>query len=127
MLHIPCSIGACSSNGTYKSLVPLLYSSFVFSNVFVFHTRIEHIFFETYEAFEEGRGGTEDPSQFYYEHILKIFDDKVIPLARKLAGCEAFGVSNDECLEYALENRKKWEEKGHDVVYNTLCRYLRRK
>jgi hypothetical protein len=40
----------------------------------------------------------------------------VIPLAKKLKDCGVFGVSSDEYLQYAQNNRNEWEEKGVDVV-----------
>ena len=57
-------------------------------------------------AYEEGRGGN-DPSEGWYKGELWFFDAYVIPLARKLEECGVFGVSSDECLNYALENRKE--------------------
>ena len=33
---------------------------------------------------------------------LKFFDNYIIPLARKLKECNIFGVSSDECLNYAV-------------------------
>ena len=36
--------------------------------------------------------------------------------AKKLKDCNVFGVSSDECLNYALMNRKEWEQKGEQVV-----------
>ena len=40
----------------------------------------------------------------------------MIPLAKKLEECGVFGVTSDECLNYALENRKEWEMKGKGIV-----------
>lgn len=37
---------------------------------------------------------------------LGFFDNYVIPLAKKLKECGVFGVSSDEYLNYALENRR---------------------
>jgi hypothetical protein len=44
------------------------------------------------------------------------FDNYVIPLAKKLNSCGVFGVSSDEYLTYALQNRREWEIKGESVV-----------
>ena len=33
---------------------------------------------------------------------LKFFDNYIIPLAKKLRDCNVFGVSSDECLNYAV-------------------------
>ena len=38
------------------------------------------------------------------------------PLAKKLKDCGVFGVSSDEYLNYALENRREWEKKGKAIV-----------
>ena len=43
-------------------------------------------------------------------------DNYVIPLAKKLKECGVFGVSSDEYLNYALENRREWSIKGEEVV-----------
>ena len=43
---------------------------------------------------------------------IGFFDFYIIPLARKLKECGVFGVSSDEYLQYALENRREWEIKG---------------
>ena len=40
----------------------------------------------------------------------------VIPLAKKLKECGVFGVSSAEFLNYAIQNRAEWEERGQDVV-----------
>jgi hypothetical protein len=39
-----------------------------------------------------------------------------IPLAKKLKECRVFGVSCDEFLDYALDNRGEWESKGQEIV-----------
>jgi hypothetical protein len=48
------------------------------------------------------------------------FDNYVIPLATKLRECGVFGVSSDECLSYAAENRRLWEENGERIVQEML-------
>jgi hypothetical protein len=40
----------------------------------------------------------------------------VIPLAKKLDECGVFGVTSDECLNYAMQNRLEWEAKGEQIV-----------
>ena len=47
---------------------------------------------------------------------LSFFDHYIIPLAKKLKECNVFGVSSDECLNYALQNRAEWEERGQEIV-----------
>ena len=49
-----------------------------------------------------------DPSEFWYNGEIGFFDNYIIPLAKKLKDCNVFGVSSDECLNYALQNRNEW-------------------
>ena len=44
------------------------------------------------------------------------FDYYIIPLAKKLKECGVFGVSSDEYLNYATQNRQEWEIKGKEIV-----------
>ena len=37
-------------------------------------------------------------------------------MAKKLESCGVFGVSSDECLNYAKANRREWESKGKSIV-----------
>ena len=57
-----------------------------------------------------------DPSEFWYKGEIGFFDNYIIPLAKKLKDCQVFGVSSDECLNYAIQNRDEWKEKGQDIV-----------
>jgi hypothetical protein len=75
----------------------------------------ELLFQEMYLAFLKGRSA-KDPSEGWYKGELWFFDNYVIPLAKKLKECGVFGVSSDEYLNYARENRQEWEQKGNDVV-----------
>ena len=79
--------------------------------------RNEKLFRELYKAFHDGRG-TFDPSKgdTWYNGELGFFDHYIIPLAKKLKECGVFGVSSDEYLNYALQNRAEWELKGRDMV-----------
>lgn len=70
---------------------------------------------ELHRAYREGRMG-KDPSEFWYNGEIGFFDNYIIPLAKKLKECNVFGVSSDECLNYALQNREEWKEKGQDIV-----------
>mmetsp|Transcript_20754 Transcript_20754/g.48157 ORF Transcript_20754/g.48157 Transcript_20754/m.48157 type:complete len:108 (+) Transcript_20754:207-530(+) len=74
-----------------------------------------NFFFECYRAFKEGRTD-KDPSEFWYKGEMGFYDFYIIPLAKKLKKCGVFGVSSDEYLNYALQNRKEWEERGQEVV-----------
>ena len=83
----------------------------------------ERLFVEMRTAYEAGRGPATDPADGWYEGELWFFDNYVIPLAKKLEECGVFGVSSDECLNYALENRKEWETRGKDIVNSMKERY----
>jgi hypothetical protein len=41
---------------------------------------------------------------------------QVIPLAKKLKDCGVFGVSSEECLHYALQNRAEWADRGQEML-----------
>ena len=86
------------------------------TSLFSIASRNERLFKENYKAFAQGRGEKEDPSDTWYESELSFFDDYVIPLACKLADSGVFGVSSNEYMMYALENRKQWAVKGRDIV-----------
>ena len=73
-------------------------------------------------AFQSGRAN-HNPSLGWYEGELGFFDHYVIPLAKKLKDCGVFGVSSDEYLNYALENRREWAKKGEQVVARMIAKY----
>jgi hypothetical protein len=73
------------------------------------------LFMEMCHAYNGGRMGA-DPSTFWYKGEIGFFDNYVIPLAKKLKECNVFGVSSDEYLNYAEQNRKEWEERGEELV-----------
>ena len=81
----------------------------------------ERLFAEMCKAHEAGRGN--DPALGWYEGELWFFDNYVIPLAKKLDECGVFGVSSDECLNYAVANRTEWESKGHSIVSEMSSRH----
>ena len=72
-----------------------------------------------YGAYRMGRIGT-DPSEFWYRGELNFFDNYIIPLAKKLKECKVFGVSSDEYLSYAEQNRAEWEVRGEEIVAQML-------
>ena len=72
-------------------------------------------FEECYKGYLSGRAGT-DPSEGWYRGELGFFDFYIIPLAKKLKNCGVFGVSSDEYLNYAEQNRREWEVKGETIV-----------
>jgi len=84
----------------------------------------EKLFFEMCSAHDSGRGPDNDPADRWYNGELWFFDNYIIPLAKKLEECGVFGVSSDECLNYALENRKEWEIRGRDLVKSMKERYV---
>jgi hypothetical protein len=73
------------------------------------------LFNELYQAYKEGRS-EKDPTEFWYKGEMGFFDFYIIPLAQKLKSCGVFGVSSDEYLTYARQNRAEWEEKGEALV-----------
>eukprot|EP00977_Amphora_coffeiformis_P006818 scaffold1498_cov163-Amphora_coffeaeformis.AAC.10 len=73
------------------------------------------LFREMYRAYVDGRAD-KDPCENWYKGELGFFDFYVIPLAKKLKNCGVFGVSSDEYLKYAENNRREWEQKGQEVV-----------
>jgi len=79
----------------------------------------EQLFDEMYLAYVSGHSD-EDPAPGWYKGELGFFDFYIIPLARKLEKCGIFGVSSDEYLNYALENRSEWEIKGEEIVKRML-------
>ena len=60
------------------------------------------------------------PSTFWYQGEIGFFDNYIIPLAKKLKECNVFGVSSDECLNYALNNKREWEHRGQAVIAEML-------
>jgi hypothetical protein len=85
----------------------------------------QRLFNEMYKAFELGRS-EKDPSEGWYQGELWFFDNYVIPLAKKLKDCGVFGVSSDEYLTYAMENRQEWERKGEQIVQAMVEQYGRK-
>ena len=82
----------------------------------------ERLFFEMYEAYLNGRA-EKDPSEGWYKGELWFYDHYVIPLGKKLKECKVFGVASDECLNYALQNRREWEAKGESIVNQLVAKY----
>jgi hypothetical protein len=77
------------------------------------------LFRERYTAYKEGRSD-KDPSENWYQGEIGFFDFYIIPLAKKLKECGVFGVSSDEYLQYALNNRNEWEQKGKQIVVELI-------
>ena len=81
----------------------------------------ERLFREMYFAYLNGRAEV-DPFPGWYEGQIRFFDFYIIPLAKKLKECGVFGVSSDEYLMYALENRTEWEIKGREETDKMMAR-----
>jgi class 3 adenylate cyclase len=84
----------------------------------------ERLFHEMWKAYKAGRAET-NPADTWYKSEMGFFDFYAIPLAEKLSKCGVFGVSSDETLTYALENRREWELKGQVVVEMMVDKYCR--
>ncbi|KAL3913418.1 MAG: hypothetical protein SGILL_006500 [Bacillariaceae sp.] len=82
----------------------------------------ERLFAEMTNAHKQGRLAF-DPKAGWYQGELGFFDNYIIPLAKKLKECGVFGVSCDEYLNYALENRREWAVKGEEVVDTYIKKY----
>lgn len=79
------------------------------------------LFKERYKAYLNGSCHVEqDPAINWYNSEISFFDFYIIPLAKKLRECGVFGVSSDEYLNYAQENRRKWEDRGPEGVENMI-------
>jgi hypothetical protein len=76
-----------------------------------------------YKTYKEGRSD-KDPSEFWYEGEIGFFDFYIIPLAMKLKTCGVFGVSSDEYLNYAKNNRNEWERTGKEAIKGYVKQYL---
>jgi 3'5'-cyclic nucleotide phosphodiesterase len=86
----------------------------------------ERLFQEMYLAFVNDRCDS-DPTLNWYQGELGFFDFYIIPLAKKLKECGVFGVSSSEYLDYALKNRREWEERGESIVSEMLEKAIRQK
>jgi hypothetical protein len=74
------------------------------------------LFEERYVAFLNGCAGENPPWVGWYKGEIWFYDNYIIPLAQKLNECGVFGVSYDEYLDYAQQNRFEWEHKGEEIV-----------
>jgi hypothetical protein len=83
----------------------------------------ERLFAEMTAAYKAGRLGF-NPAEKWYQGEIGFYDHYIIPLAKKLKDCGVFGVASDEYLNYAMENRQEWEEKGHAFVAELTRKYM---
>jgi hypothetical protein len=63
-----------------------------------------------------------DPTLNWYQGEIGFFDFYIIPLAKKLKDCGVFGVSSDEYLNYAMQNRNEWKDRGQELVSEMIER-----
>jgi class 3 adenylate cyclase len=83
----------------------------------------ERLFHEMAVAYKAGRMEN-NPADMWYKGEMGFFDNYIIPLAKKLKDCGVFGVASDEYLNYAMENRREWEEKGEAFVAEMVRRFI---
>lgn len=81
----------------------------------------ENLFRELYKAYVQGRS-ERNPADFWYEGEIGFFDYYIIPLSKKLRDCGVFGLTSDENLNYAMQNREMWIERGQEIVMEMLDR-----
>jgi len=82
----------------------------------------ERFFEESYVAYA-GCRAEKNPADYWYQGELGFYDFYIIPLANKIKQCQVFGVSSDEYLSYALQNRQEWEQRGMEIVEEMARRY----
>eukprot|EP00934_Nitzschia_sp_Nitz4_P003646 Nitzschia sp. Nitz4//scaffold54_size114964//109605//112248//NITZ4_003875-RA/size114964-augustus-gene-0.26-mRNA-1//-1//CDS//3329554423//3636//frame0 len=82
----------------------------------------ERGFEEATKAFKAGRIPT-DPAKTWYRDELNKFDNFVIPLSMQMKDIDAFVVSSDEYLNYALKNRQRWASNGREIVAALVANY----
>lgn len=114
----------CRSEGSSNNWDVYFYSTDIIQASDISHTMQhwhvyrkwnQNLFEELYVAYLNGRM-EKDPAEFWYKGEFGFFDFYIIPLTRKLKECGVFGVSSDEYLNYAIKNRKEWEDRGEEVV-----------
>jgi len=88
----------------------------------VFRKWNERLFEEMQQAYK-AKMSLKDPTDGAFEFEVMFFDDHILPLARKLQDCGAFGSSGHELLKYASENRALWAAQASDVVQEMTMRY----
>jgi hypothetical protein len=77
---------------------------------------------ENYQSFKSKRREGSITSMDWYTMEISFFDNYVIPLAKKLKESGVFGVSSDECLNYALANRDEWISKGNEIACQLVAK-----
>jgi hypothetical protein len=64
-----------------------------------------------------------DPSLDWYNTVLLLFDDYVVPLAIRLRESGILGVEGDELVHNAVENRRAWSRLGREMVKDMMTHY----
>jgi 3'5'-cyclic nucleotide phosphodiesterase len=82
----------------------------------------KNLFNEMLLAYRTGRMDI-DPATFWYHGELKFFDNYIIPLSKKLQECQVFGVCSDEYLNYAIQNRAEWEDRGQEMLADMIAEF----
>lgn len=77
------------------------------------------LFKEMFLGYKAGRASN-NPADNWYEGELKFFDGHVIPLVNRLCECQVFRASAEICLTNAINNRRKWEQRGNSAVQEYL-------
>jgi len=96
-------------------LMQASYISHTMQHYSVFSKWDKKFFHERYKAYKAGRLD-QDPADEWYDGRTEFFDNFVLPLAKKLFACGVFGTCSDELLNYAVNNRKEWVERGDASV-----------
>ena len=85
----------------------------------------EKVFEEMYQAFHAGRA-EKDPAKGWYVGELAFFDKFVVPLASRIERSGVLGLSGDEFLKAAKENRRLWAEHGKLIVRDLVDNFGRK-
>jgi nitroreductase len=128
-----CEAGACNTRRTkvlkatiiIEHLIQASDVSHTMQHWHIYRRWNERFFLECYQAYLDGRA-EKNPAKTWYKGEIGFFDFYIIPLAKKLKECGVFGVSSDEYLSYALQNRKEWEERGEEMVKEMVKEARRR-
>lgn len=75
----------------------------------------QRLFLEQHAAYSAGRCDT-NPAETWYQSQLNLLDEIAMPVAQRLKDSNVLGLSGDECLRYATQNRKQWESMGMSVT-----------
>ena len=123
-----CSLDADNNNRSLKATLvfeQIMQASDVSHTMQHWHTFKKwnkKLYSELSKAYREGRGAS-DPRENWYGGEIGFFDFYIIPLAKKLRECGVFGSAASEYLDYAVENRRRWEEEGKEIASKMVKDY----